>query len=234
LPLAPRRLLDTRAIAQRVGVNSVREVSVAGANGVPGDAIAAMLNVTVTGSKDAGFVTVFPCGTAPPDVSNVNFVTGQTVANASLATIGAGGNVCFYTSADIDLIVDLNGAYTPSATASLVPMAPQRLIDTRVAGGPIPPGSPQEVTISDAPGVPAGTVAVALNVTATGTQAAGYVTVYPCGTSVPDVSNLNFTAGDTVPNSVTVPVGSNGKICFYTSATTHGIVDINGAYTIPS
>jgi hypothetical protein len=51
--------------------------------------------------------------------------------------------------------------------------------------------------------------AVALNVTVTHTEnptiGDGYVTVYPCGTR-PDASNLNFVAGQTIPNSVIAPV----------------------------
>ena len=56
-------------------------------------------------------------------------------------------------------------------------------------------------------GVPAsGVTAVVMNVTAVKPTTSGYVTVYPDGKPVPAVSNLNFTAGRTIPNLVIVPV----------------------------
>jgi hypothetical protein len=42
-------------------------------------------------------------------VSSVNFATGQTVGNAVIAPVSAGGTVCFYSLATSDLIVDING-----------------------------------------------------------------------------------------------------------------------------
>jgi hypothetical protein len=58
----------------------------------------------------------------------------------------------------------------------------------------------------------------------------GFVTVYPCGTR-PDVSNLNFTNGQTVPNAVITPVSAQGKVCFYVYGKAHLIADVNGYFT---
>ena len=69
--------------------------------------------------------------------------------------------------------------------------------------------------------------AVSLNVTAVGPVGAGYVTVYPCGAR-PNASNLNFVAGQTVPNAVITPVSANGEVCFYASVNTEILADING------
>jgi hypothetical protein len=66
------------------------------------------LNVTVTNGEGPGFVTVFPCG-AMPVVSSLNFVPGQTVANAVIAPLSSTGNICFYSSVPTDLVVDVNG-----------------------------------------------------------------------------------------------------------------------------
>ena len=64
---------------------------------------------TVTGAQGAGYLTVFPCGTAAPTASNVNFVAGDTRANAVVAKVGDGGAVCFVSNVGIDLVVDVNG-----------------------------------------------------------------------------------------------------------------------------
>jgi hypothetical protein len=232
--LTPARLLDTRSRA-KVGAATTQDVQVAGANGVPADALAAVLNVTATGTDDGGgYVTAYPCGTAPPDVSNLNFAPGETIPNAVTVKIGAGGRVCFFTSETIHLIVDLDGIYTSTATASLTPVVPRRLIDTRSGGAQIPAGSTQQVTVAGNGGVPANAVAVVVNVTVTGPDRAGFVTVYPCGASRPDVSNLNFSTGETIANAVTVKIGDGGNVCLYTTATTDLIVDLNGVYTQPS
>ena len=41
--------------------------------------------------RAAGFVTVYPCGTAVPTASNINYLTGSTVANLVVSKIGADG-----------------------------------------------------------------------------------------------------------------------------------------------
>jgi len=80
-------------------------------------------------------------------------------------------------------------------------------------------------------GVPSDAKAVTLNVTSTGSLGAGFVTVYPCGTSRPNTSNLNFSAGATVANAVTSGVGDGGAVCIYNSAATHVIVDVSGFFS---
>ena len=86
-----------------------------------------------------------------------------------------------------------------------------------------------EVNFTDLDGfVPAaGVGAVSLNVTVANSEAAGFVTVYACGTREA-VSSVNFTAGQTVANAVMSPVSVAGSVCFYASAFTDIIVDING------
>jgi hypothetical protein len=54
-------------------------------------------------------MTVFPCGTPLPTASNLNYAAGQTIPNAVVAKIGAGGRVCIYTSSAANLVVDVNG-----------------------------------------------------------------------------------------------------------------------------
>ena len=82
-PLTPGRLMDTRegqltVDGQFAGIgvraaNSITELQVGGRGGVPADAAAVVLNVTVTGAQGSGFITVFPCGEALPTASNLNF-----------------------------------------------------------------------------------------------------------------------------------------------------------------
>ena len=73
--------------------------------------------------------------------------------------------------------------------------------------------------------------AVALNVTAVDPGGAGYVTVWPCGSSQPNASSLNFEAHQTIPNLVIAKLGSGGRVCVYTSAATHLLADLEGQFS---
>ena len=82
------------------------------------------------------------------------------------------------------------------------------------------------------PGLPAGTTAVAINVTATTATAASYLTVYP-GPGRPGGSNLNFAAGQTVANLVLVPVGAGNTVTFYNRAGTVNVLGDVVGYVEP-
>jgi len=69
--------------------------------------------------------------------------------------------------------------------------------------------------------------AVSLNVVATNSDGAGYVTVYPCGVRKV-VSSVNFGARQTVANAVIAPVSAAGGVCFYSPVNVDIVVDING------
>jgi hypothetical protein len=76
-----------------------------------------------------------------------------------------------------------------------------------------------------------GVTAVVLNVTVTGPTVGGFLTVYPDGQYRPGVSNLNFVAGETIPNLVVVPV-VNGRVNFYNPVgNLHVIADLFGYYS---
>jgi subtilisin family serine protease len=104
-PAVPYRALDTR-LAGGPATSAVVEVGMPRA---PASARAAAVNVTVVDPSAAGFVTVYPCGQAPPVASNVNFVAGEIVANAALATFYAHGDICLTAMVPTDLVIDVDG-----------------------------------------------------------------------------------------------------------------------------
>ncbi|MFD0568070.1 hypothetical protein ACFQ0T_00695 [Kitasatospora gansuensis] len=72
-----------------------------------------------------------------------------------------------------------------------------------------------------------------LNVTVPQTWDSGYLSVYPLyGWS--GTSNLNWLAGETVSNQVTVPVAANGTVGFvpHTPYGVHLIADLAGYYGV--
>jgi hypothetical protein len=248
VPLPPARLLETRpgnvtvdGKQQGAGTSaagSTTEVQITGRATVPNDATAVVLNVTATGTKTPGFLTVFPCGQNTPTASNLNYGNDATIANAVTTKIGTDGKICIYTSAETNLITDINGYYPVGSAFN--PLAPARLLETRPGnvtvdgkqqgGGTSAAGSITEVQITGRATVPNDATAVVLNVTATGTKTPGFLTVFPCGQNTPTASNLNYGNDATIANAVTTKIGTGGKICIYTSAETNLITDINGYY----
>ena len=91
-------------------------------------------------------------------------------------------------------------------------------------------GSVTQLVVNGRGGVASNAAAVVLNVAVTGTARGGYLTVYPCDAPRPLASNLNYSAGQTIANTVTSKVSAAGKVCIYTSAPTHLIADINGYF----
>jgi hypothetical protein len=249
-PLPPVRLFDTRPgesqglihVAQhKYGGAAELKVRVTGKGGVPTHGVGAVsLNVTVTGPAAAGFVTVDPCGPRPL-VSSVNYRAGETVANAVVAPVSSDGEICLYASADTHLIADVNGWFRLGNGFSALP--PGRLFDTRPSepvglidvikqryGG----ANVLSVHVDGVGGIPAsGVAALSLNVTVTDPSANGFVTVYPCGDR-PLASNVNFLAGQTVPNAVIAPVSPSGDLCFYSSVDAHLLADVNGWFATGS
>src|SRR4029078_8354302 len=108
-------------------------LTVVGRGGVPADATAVVLNVTVTEPNASGFITVFPCGEGRPNAANLNFVGNQTVPNMAISRVGAGGAVCLYANETKHLVVDVNGYF--SADSSFVSLVPARLLETRTGNG---------------------------------------------------------------------------------------------------
>ncbi len=131
------------------------------------------------------------------------------------------------------------GRVTPGAESTYVPVTPKRVLDTREGiGAPAAKlGAGETVDLqvrglaTSPTAVPADATAVVLNVTVTSTTATTDVRAYPTGTGVPPTSSLNAAAGQTVPNLVTVALGSNGAVTLRNGAgTLHLIADIAGYY----
>lgn len=126
----------------------------------------------------------------------------------------------------------------PSGASKYSPGPIMRLADTRTGTGysVIDPGfygvkSTIRINISNRTDVPANVVAAVVNVAFVRTGGAGFVTVFPSGTSLPTASNVSSdSAGRTVANLVTVKVGSGGNIDLYRHTFGDVAVDLVGVY----
>jgi hypothetical protein len=90
-----------------------RNFTITGQCGIPAGAQAVSFNFTVTNTAGPGFLLVFPQGGAQPNVSTLNYVASQTIANAAVVPLGSGGLTAIPGVSGFDLLIDVNGYYAP-------------------------------------------------------------------------------------------------------------------------
>jgi hypothetical protein len=244
-PLTPARIMDTRTgLGVRsgpLGPGATVTLNVFGTGGVPaGSGVSAVvLNVTVTGPTTGSYLTVFPADAAQrPTASNLNFTAGQTVPNRVIVKVGAGGLVSFFNAAgNVNVIADIGGWFTDGTSTvggtRFSGLIPFRILDTRSPTiGPLNGGSIYSFQLLDQNNQPVtGVSALVVNVTVTNPTTGSFLTLWPDGPPLPPVSDLNFTARETVPNLVVVKLGTNATIDLYNAlGRTDVIMDVVGYY----
>jgi uncharacterized repeat protein (TIGR01451 family) len=117
-------------------------------------------------------------------------------------------------------------------------LPPCRVLDTRGSvgqlGGPaLSAGAVRSFRIPAACGVPSGARVVSLNIAVTQPTAPGHLRLYPVGSPLPLVSNINYLPGQTRSNNMIVRLGASGDLavfCNQASGGAHLIVDVNGYF----
>ncbi|MEZ5208145.1 MAG: hypothetical protein R2690_14495 [Acidimicrobiales bacterium] len=121
-------------VAKVAGGSSI-DLTVTGVGGVPADATAVAVNMTVTNATAASHLTVWPKGVTMPVASNLNFNAGTTIPNMVIVGVGTGGKISiFNNSGQTDVIGDVVGYYKASGSA-FVPVKPARILDSRFGTG---------------------------------------------------------------------------------------------------
>jgi Bacterial Ig domain len=239
--MAPNRLLDTRngigiGLTGSFGAGGARNLTVrGGSTGVPSDAESVVLNMTVTNvTRDGSFITVWPAGSPQPVVSNLNNVQGIARPNLVVARVGTGGQISIVNdSGTADIIADVVGYFSAGAYKSggvITGLTPIRILDTRSPSNAFGPGQVRSYTVAGVGGIPGTAKTAILKVTAVDPTAGGFLTVWPAGSSnPPNVSNLNFVPGMTIPNLVITQIGTGGQINIYNAfGSTHVLIDVLG------
>jgi hypothetical protein len=240
----PARVVDTRngtGLAGKFGQGQTRTFTFPSGI-VPAAATAVVLNATVTEPTAGGFLTVYPADApALPVVSNLNFVPGQTVPNLVTVKLSAADAVKIFNSAgQTHVILDVAGWYGPSGQFFRA-VTPARALDTRVgtggqtgALGQASGFSLKVPTVGGLPHSAAAISAIVVNATVTAPTSSGFVTLHPANQPLPLASNLNFVAGQTVPNLAIVKTSPDGHVRTYNAlGQTHVIADIAGWFGPP-
>ncbi len=233
--VGPARLADTRTGVgyRRVDEHTVR-VAVSGRAGVPADAVAVVLTVTMADSAADGFVTVWPSGCPQPTVSTLNADgPGQTVANGATVLLGVDGAIDVFASVPAAIVVDVVGAYVPAARSRagrFVAVPPQRLIDSRTGLGPVVAGGRLSVPLGDT--VPDDAAAVVVNLTVDQALGAGFWRAFGTGADEPTASVLNTDErGQTRASLTVVPLAGRASIDVTAQTGGHVVVDLVGWFT---
>ena len=127
--MSTQRVLDTRASNQPLA-NSITRVNTGAATG----SRAALVNLTMTGASNFGYITADKCSSlqsGPQSRSNGNFRPQADVSNLSVVPLDSDGSFCIYAEQAVDLIVDVQGIFSPTGTLRFTPTNPSRVLDTR-------------------------------------------------------------------------------------------------------
>ncbi len=166
---------------------------------------------------------------------SVGFYSGIAIGRDDLPIIS------YFDETNFDLKVAhcldrLCGASPPSL--GFHSLTPCRIVDTRSPTGPL--AGPALATTADRVfnlagtcGVPSTAKALSINLTATGSTAAGNLRLHPGGTMVPPTSSINYSPGQTRANNAIASVSALGSLAVYcgqASGTTHFILDVNGYF----
>lgn len=189
-----------------------------------------------------------------------NALKRTTYEGASAALSGAGMKVSddqvIDTMARSSLVpasakIVANALGTAASDLVYTPITPCRILDTRVAGGPLGGGFSRDFnavvgsggnfgsqggSATDCGAVAAGQAAVVINLTAVTPSGAGFATVYPYGATRPLASSVNYTAGAIVNNTVVAKLPNpltTRDFSIYTFATSDFVADIVGYYSAP-
>jgi hypothetical protein len=192
-----------------------------------------------TTAPQSGFATAHAGGSAVPNASNVNTNgNGDIRANLAVVPVGADGSLSVTLERVDDVLVDVVGYFTsasalPSASGLFTAVAPTRLYDERAPGAQAAPAGGTLTLDLDGGGLPAasGAIAVLQNLTITATTGFDFVTAYPGGGAVPEVSNVNAVAADQTRAALAVTkLGPGTTVGYFTFGSSMLVIDAFGYF----
>jgi hypothetical protein len=214
---------------------SAPSVLVTDASGTPQSGATVTFQLPASGASGTftGGATSATAITNASGIANAPALSANSIPGSFIATATSANSECA-------------ASFHLTNTAKFVPLPPARILETRSglstidglanAAGALGNNGVLNLSVLGRGGVPVSAVsAVVLNVTVTNPLNPGYLTVWPSGAANPNASNINFVAGQTVPNLVVSKVGSNGQISLLNgSQGTDLIADVVGYFTTGS
>jgi hypothetical protein len=243
VPVA-KRIVDTRSGmgAPKVAIAPGKsvDVQITGANGIPAGASGAVVNLVAVNSTDAdGYLTPYATGGTKP-VNSLHYAPSANSSIQAQIPLSADGKITIAnTTTTTNLIVDLQGYFTAAGKGGSV-FTPSygRAFNSRATGNTaLAENETRSIQIAGTAGVPvmgSGITAVVITLIALHGGSNGYAEVWADGTTKPGTTAINFQTNEIESNTITVPLGANGKISLRNVAkATDYIVDVQGWYANP-
>ncbi|MHA3703672.1 hypothetical protein ACXR2U_15960 [Jatrophihabitans sp. YIM 134969] len=244
---APVRLFDTRTSIGGLTTTYPKNIGIVTLNyqtpAINKTISAVVMNITVTGTRGAGNLTIWNGFGAPPLVSTLNFNRGETVANFAVIPVRCTDAACSKLTFSIknnlspytQVLGDISGAYmTPSSSGLLYrSVAPTRVTDTReqMGFGSLGPALSGMSNVSRM--MSSDVRALNVNLTAVKPTISTYLTVFPAGVARPLASNINLGRGQVAANAAQVKVSSLGTFMTWNAAGRVDIVvDVQGLFVL--
>ncbi|MBF4609484.1 hypothetical protein [Curtobacterium sp. VKM Ac-1393] len=244
VPVA-KRIVDTRsgtgASKAVIAPGKSIDVQVTGANGVPTGASGAVVNLVAINSTDAdGYLTPYATGATKP-ANSLHYAPSESTSIQAQVPLSASGQFTIANSSTTtNLIVDLQGYFTAAGQGGAV-FTPSygRAYDSRASGNTaLAENETRSIQIAGTAGVPvmgSGISAVVLTLIVAHGGSNGYADAWADGATKPNTTAINFQTDEIQTNTITVPIGKNGKISLRNAAkATNYVVDVQGWYADPA
>jgi len=206
--------------------------------------------ITPNGGPSSGGtqVTVMGAGFVAPATLTIGGVPATSVIVLSPTVLSGvtGAHAVGIVDVTVGLQAGLSGTlpgsyfYTPvMAPVAFYTLPPCRLVDTRDPAGPLggpalAAASARTFDLAGVCGIPAGAMAVSVNLTVVQPTSPGFLTVYPADGLAPLSSSLNFSPGQVRANNAVLVLATDGSarltVFNGSNGTTHFILDVNGTF----
>lgn len=243
VPVAGTRIVDTRSGTGLpkavVASGDTKTIQVTGTAGVPAGASGVVVTmIAVNKEAKIGTLTPFAYGAAQPK-NSFQYQESQDTAMSAQVALSSNGKLSINNSgSSTDLVVDVQGYFTAAGKGgAMFTPAAGRAYDTR-AGSNTALGNNEtrSIQLAGVAGIPvmgSGITAVVITLTAVhSADSEGRAIVWADGTARPSVTSMDYVPGSTRSNTVTVPLGANGKVSLYNNGTaTEYVIDVQGWYS---
>jgi len=185
--------------------------------------------------------TITPTQTSTPTPTptpSPTFTPAITQTPTSTATRTPTATITPTFTPTLTLVPTFTPTRTPTPGLSYYTLTPCRVLDTRGPAGPygapaLAAGASRTFVFAGQCGIPAGAVAVAINVIAINPSAEGFLTLFPTGSPFPPTSTINYRTGIVRANNAIIPLGPLGDmdvVCGQASGNVHAVVDVSGYF----
>jgi hypothetical protein len=242
VPVAGKRFVDTRsglgAPKATIAPGESVDIQVAGTNDVPVGASGAVVNlIAINSTSSDGNLTPYATGSTKPQ-NSLHYTPSSTTSIQAQVALSADGKMTIANSSStINLAIDLQGYFTAAGqTGAVFTPGTGRAYDSRATGNTIlAKNETRSIQIAGTAGVPvmgSGITAVVLTLVVAHGGSDGRAAVWADGAAKPDTTSINFQADEIRTNTVTVPLGANGKISLNNVAdATNYVIDVQGWYS---